>query len=233
MAKKDPFIEWLQSRLTSHGFPCGAIDGILGPVTTKALVAFQRARGLPQTGTATEATVTALRLTSVGSTPRPVEPAAPQTDRWPRQKDMQAFYGKPGENLATFEIPYPLRLSWDKGTIVRKMTLNRKCGPSAVKVLEEVERTYNEAERRNLGLDLFGGSYNNRTMRGGTAISTHAYGIAIDFDPERNGLNTKAPQARLSHADAIPFWQAWEREGWVSLGRARNFDFMHVQAARL
>jgi len=61
----------------------------------------------------------------------------------------------------------------------------------------------------------------------------HAYGAAFDFDPLRNGLKVKAPMARLSHQDAIPFWEIWEAEGWVSLGRARNFDYMHVQAVRL
>ena len=29
------------------------------------------------------------------------------------------------------------------------------------------------------------------------------------------------------------WWQCWEEEGWLSLGRTRNFDWMHVQAAKL
>ena len=29
------------------------------------------------------------------------------------------------------------------------------------------------------------------------------------------------------------WWKLWEEEGWVSLERQRNFDWMHVQAARL
>ncbi len=70
-------------------------------------------------------------------------------------------------------------------------------------------------------------------MRGGQSYSMHSWGIAIDFDPERNQLKWGRPRARLSHSDAAPFWDAWEAEGWVSLGRARNFDWMHVQAARL
>lgn len=28
-------------------------------------------------------------------------------------------------------------------------------------------------------------------------------------------------------------WKCWEEEGWVSLGRQRNYDRMHVQAAKL
>jgi len=33
--------------------------------------------------------------------------------------------------------------------------------------------------------------------------------------------------------DCEAFWKAWEEEGWLSLGRSRNFDWMHVQACRL
>jgi hypothetical protein len=70
-------------------------------------------------------------------------------------------------------------------------------------------------------------------MRGGNSYSMHSWGIAIDFDPERNRLNWNSGEARLAKPDCIPFWQAWEAEGWVSLGRTRDFDWMHVQAARL
>ena len=28
-------------------------------------------------------------------------------------------------------------------------------------------------------------------------------------------------------------WWFWEEEGWVSLGRTKNPDWMHVQAAKL
>ena len=59
-----PFEMWLQSRLTAHGFACGVIDGILGPKTLHALRSFQKARGLPVTSQADEATVMALRASS-------------------------------------------------------------------------------------------------------------------------------------------------------------------------
>jgi hypothetical protein len=113
------------------------------------------------------------------------------------------------------------------------MTVHTKVAASAERVLQAVASIYSPAERKTIGIDLFGGSLNVRKMRGGSAYSMHSWGIAIDFDPERNQLNWGRDKARLAQADAVPFWSEWEKEGWLSLGRARNFDWMHIQAARL
>jgi len=126
-----------------------------------------------------------------------------------------------------------MRLAWAKDQIVTRITLHAKVIESAGRAFEAIASAYGPVKRAELGLDLFGGSLNVRRMRGGSAWSMHAWGIAIDFDPERNQLNWGRGKARLAQPDADAFWAAWEREGWVSLGRARNFDWMHVQAARL
>jgi hypothetical protein len=126
-----------------------------------------------------------------------------------------------------------MRLAWARDTIVTRMTLHAKVAPSAGRVFEKIAETYAPHERVALGLDIFGGSLNVRRMRGGTSYSTHSWGIAIDFDPERNQLSWSRERARLAHPDAIPFWEAWEAEGWLSLGRERNYDWMHVQACEL
>ena len=230
------FEEWLQSRLTSHGFPVGPIDGVIGDKTTAAIKAFQAARGLPVSGKADEATVAALRSTSAGPVVRPIgedQPAPTIKSVWPRQADVSAFYGAVGTSQTSIAIPFDMWLAWDKSVRVRKMTLHTKVAASAERVLQAVAGLYSAQERKTIGLDLFGGSLNVRKMRGGSAWSMHSWGIAIDFDPERNQLNWDHTRARLAKPDAIPFWLEWEKEGWVSLGRARDFDHMHVQAARL
>lgn len=239
------FEQWLQSRLTAHGYPVGGIDGNIGPVSIAALKAFQRARGLEVTGKADGTTVSHLRMPSSAVLPEKLvgvpnrngaEPAIeppPSHTLWPRQADCMAVFGPVGTSQVLVELPFAMVLAWDKSVRVRKISLHSKVAASASRVFEQVAELYTEAERAALGLNIFGGSLNVRRMRGGTAYSMHSWAIAIDVDPERNGLNVKAPQARLSHADAVPFWEAWEAEGWLSLGRAKNFDWMHVQAARL
>lgn len=230
------FEHWIQSRLTSHGFPVGPIDGVIGDKTTAAIKAFQSRNGILPSGKADEATIAALRSTSAGPVVRPIgedQPAPTIKSVWPRQADVSAFYGAVGTSQTSIAIPFDMWLAWDKSVRVRKMTLHTKVAASAERVLQAVAGLYSAQERKTIGLDLFGGSLNVRKMRGGSAWSMHSWGIAIDFDPERNQLKWGRDKARLAQSDAVPFWLEWEKEGWVSLGRARDFDHMHVQAARL
>ncbi|MCE7030191.1 peptidoglycan-binding protein [Jiella avicenniae] len=243
------FEAWLQSRLTAHGFACGPIDGVVGPITTAAIRAFEASRGLPVDGMADDAVVTALRESSSQVDPetaaalegrapaeaeiQKIDLASLKINAWPRQSGVPAFYGAVGTRQTRVDVPFDFFLSSAKTTRVKTITLHEKVAASASRVLQTIAATYSAAERKALGLDLFGGSLAVRRMRGGSSWSMHSWGIAIDFDPERNQLKWGAPKARLSHDDALPFWRAWEAEGWLSLGRARNYDFMHVQAARL
>lgn len=50
----------LQARLTAAGFDAGTADGVIGRRTEAAIRAFQQARGLPVTGTASPALLDAL-----------------------------------------------------------------------------------------------------------------------------------------------------------------------------
>jgi len=137
-----------------------------------------------------------------------------------------------GKNQTTLLLPYEMKLAWDTNSIVRKISIHEKVHDSAKAALTEILEIYgNDIE--DLGLDLFGGCLNVRKMRGGSNWSMHSWGIAIDFDPENNQLKWGDDKARLAGDDYIPFWEAWEKQNWVSLGRTKNYDWMHVQAARL
>lgn len=239
------FNMWLQSRLTAHGFTVGEINGVINDATLKALKAFEAKHGLKIDGTADPAVVNALRASASALSPVDMiaipnrdlvpekETFQPSRRTWPRQSEVPAFYGPVGQNQTSIEIPFDMFLAWDKGSRVRKITLHKLVADSALKVFQSIAIAYSAAERKSLGIDLFGGSLNVRRMRGGRSYSMHSWGIAIDFDPERNQLKWGRDKARLAQPDAVEFWVAWESAGWLPLGRARNFDWMHVQAARL
>lgn len=205
-------------------YPPDDIDGLIGPDTRDAWERWQNALRDRQ--------VTPAVAQIAAPTPRPTAPAA-VGNAWPTQAGVNAFYGEVGSRQTALALPYPMRLAWDKAKTVRTMTLHQRVAPSACRVLARALEHYGETKIRELGLDLFGGSLAVRKMRGGSAWSMHSWGIAIDFDPERNQLRWGRDRARLAKADAAKFWEFWEAEGWVSLGRARNYDWMHVQAARL
>ncbi|MFA1621239.1 hypothetical protein ACDY96_00045 [Rhizobium mongolense] len=82
---------------------------------------------------------------------------------------------------------------------------------------------YGAADVSRLALDIFGGCYNYRPMRGGKSWSMHAFGIAVDLDPENNQLKWTEAKAKFTKADYVPFWNFVESEGAVSLGRAKDY----------
>ncbi|MFY9289254.1 MAG: peptidoglycan-binding protein [Methylorubrum rhodinum] len=240
----------IQRALIARGYDLGTggpsgkgDDGKAGARTQKAIKAFQVANGLTPDGKVGENTKAALFPDAVparddalptfppsgGEPPR----GAGNAPVWPRQRDCMAFYGGVGLHQTQLVLPFPMRLAWDKKVVVNRISIHEKVHDSAARAFDRIAAAYDEAARKKLGLDLFGGSLNVRKMRGGSSYSMHSWGIAIDFDPERNQLKWGRDKARLAQPDAEEFWRIWEAEGWVSLGRARNMDWMHVQAARL
>lgn len=228
-------VETIQQRLTSVGLPVGPIDGAFGPVTKAAVEAFQKRAGLVVDGMPGPITQGAL-ADAVGGLANVSGPVRVETSHaidWPRQRDCVAFYGYPGRNQTRVKLPFAMKLAWNTGVEINSMTLHEKVADSASRCFERIADAYSAKKRAEIGIDLFGGSLNVRKMRGGSAWSMHSWGIAIDFDPARNRLRWKSNKARLAAPDAEKFWRIWEDEGWVSLGRARNMDWMHIQAARL
>jgi hypothetical protein len=103
---------------------------------------------------------------------------------------------------------------------------------SLYKIFESTLSTYG-VDIETLGLNLFGGCLNVRKMRGGSSWSIHSWGAAIDLDPDNNQLRWDNNKATFAKSDYDPFWEIVEKEGWTSLGRRKNYDWMHFQAARL
>ena len=201
--------------LRDLGFYAGTIDGIVGPETRYGWERWQDyMRHVP------------------ANEPAPSELHGDVLKVWPTQTEVPTWYGPIGANQILVKPPYQFYL-YDSRTKVKQISLHKKCADSAMRVMQKVLETYGEKDIHKLHLDRFFGSLNVRKMRGGTAWSMHSWGIAIDFDANNNQLRWGSDKALFAKSDYTPWWQAWEREGWVSLGRQRNYDWMHVQAARL
>ncbi len=155
---------------------------------------------------------------------------------WPNQSEagLTAHYGRSCQvKQVSVRCPWKLRLAWDQGAILDSIRCHEKVAESLATVLDAVHRHYGEAEIKRLRLDQFGGCYNCRQMRGSSRMSTHAWAIAIDWDPDNNQLQWGRDRATLARPEYRDWWAIWEREGWLSLGRVKNYDWMHIQAAKL
>ena len=205
-----------------EGIDAGVVDGLLG---TQSNNAFEEL----------------LYHVRFGRMPHPWRDHTniPNPNNWPgdRQSALNDFYGAPGRKgkdvpLKSIDLPYTHTLAWDLNVKVNRFSCHAKVADSMEKVLTEVFEHYGEERIKELGLDLWGGCFNFRKKRGGSTLSTHSWGIAVDYHPEMNRLRWGWNEAVFARPDYDFWWKAWEAEGWVGLGRVANFDWMHIQACR-
>jgi hypothetical protein len=213
------FIQFLSKK---YGFNPGPIDGFWGPQTSTAFDDMSE-------------------FLDTGIKPAPWRDDTPKVsfnpNNWPmqRQDALIAFYGQPGDSnqLTRIQLPYPHKLAWEKRTILNSFTCHKKVHDSMKAVLTKVLEVYGIEEIQRLGLDIWSGCVNVRQMRGGTEWSMHSWGIAVDYDDTNNQLKWGRDRARFARPEYDKWWQCWEEEGWESLGRKKNYDWMHVQAAKI
>lgn len=141
-------------------------------------------------------------------------------------------YGKPSENgeyLVIVESPYPMRIAWDTDTTVRKIRCHKLIADKLKAVLDEILIEYGYEKIKELGIDLYGGCFNYRKMRGGSSWSKHAWGIAIDLDPDRNQLRETSKTARFARPEYKKMIDIFYKHGFISLGVEKNYDWMHFE----
>ena len=141
-----------------------------------------------------------------------------------------AKYGKPNEKgtyLEVINLPYPMRIAWDTKTKVNKMRCHKLLKNNFLGVFNDLLAHYGYAKIVELGIDLYGGCFNYRAMRGGTEWSRHAFGIALDLDPERNQLKETSATARFARPEYKAMGDIFYKHGFVGLGREQNRDYMH------
>ena len=159
-------------------------------------------------------------------------PTAPE---WPTQPNVRAgnsMFGKPGDESALVSIKPAYQLYFE-GTPVKTIRVHRLIADHVAAALKEVLEHYGPTRIKELSLDQYGGSYNYRSTATGRSLSMHAWGVALDFAPGLNAYEKRKPYASLSRPECEAWWDIWERHGAVSLGRERDYDWMHLQFAKL
>jgi len=212
-----------QSFIRDAAIAVGDIDGLVGPQTMFAREAFQY-----QTTTGQP-----LQMPERDVEPEHAEPTTSEAKLWPRQSECERVFGRVDSNQTLLVLPYRMRLAWNPAKEISRFSCHEKVHDAFFRVFTRTLSEYGEVRIAQLRLDLFGGCLNVRLMSGGTRMSMHSWGIAIDLDPLRNPLRMTQTTAPFAKPEYEPFWRIVEGEGLVSLGRIRDFDWMHFQAARL
>jgi len=171
---------------------------------------------------------------------------------WPTQDQVlsgKSIYGNPkGRNVTAMSpgweaanivaIEPPFRMTY-AGTPIKRMRVHRLCATSLARVLCSLKDAArgNQAILDYWGVSIFGGVVAYRLMRGGSNLSIHSYGAAIDLDPARNGLGDTTPRFAQFPEVLAAFkkerwtWGAdWDGDG--STANERRPDGMHWQATK-
>lgn len=207
------------------GIEVGTIDGLTGPQTMHAREVWQGRKlnnGNP--------------VAKIETWRDDMDPEAPGAtaahNKWPKQRDVAAFYGTPDDvpaRMQTILFPFPMRIAWEPTSTVHKTSVHKLCAQSFVDIWTETLAHYGHDRIVELRLDMFGGVYNKRKMRGGSKWSMHAYGCAEDIDPDRNQLKWHRNNAELDDVPYKDFWDIVYKHGGLSLGREKDMDWMHFQ----
>jgi hypothetical protein len=153
---------------------------------------------------------------------------------WPHDDthSLIAFYGQPGKvELGHVIVPWHMVFSWDTHHVVPRFAMHVKCIEPMHRILNNIWQHYKQSQDaiEDIGMHLWGGAYNPRTVRGSSRWSVHAFGAAVDFDPDANEMNSRPSNP---HKMAQPVIDAFKAEGafWGGDFRIRH-DPMHFQFA--
>ena len=211
-----------QFKYLKAGIEVGAIDGFVGPQTEYARTIWKA----KETGQENE------ELTWRDKDVAPVTLKQNKTT-WPTQSGVMSYFGTPGTSQVQCKVPYDMVIAWAPTKKIRQFSCHRLVKDSLEYIWNKTLDKYGYEKIVDLRLHYFGGCLNVRKMRGGSAWSMHSWGIAVDLDPERNQLKWGKDKASFAKPEYDEFWKIVYETGAISLGIEKNFDWMHLQFARI
>ena len=143
--------------------------------------------------------------------------------------DIQQYIAEDGTLSAQWQtdqmgrciLPFSMPLDWNRSIYVNLITCHKKMVDVFETVLESIVDEGLQSQ-----IKTFGGCFTYRAQRGGTKLSTHAWGIAIDLNPFENQQGT---QGSMDQGVIDVFQQHGFEWGGNFPGSRR--DSMHFQFA--
>ncbi len=148
--------------------------------------------------------------------------------------DPQKHISEDGRMVPCWEAAWIQRLALPRplkyldGAEVTRVAVHRKAAPCLLNALVEINR----ADLWDF-LQPYGGGFNFRRIRGASALSMHALGLALDFDPDGNPYHGDPNESRFGKSgEGRAVVRLFELYGWFWGGRFKlNPDAQHFQFA--
>jgi hypothetical protein len=116
-------------------------------------------------------------------------------------------------------------LEWDRKKTISRVYCNARCAKDFVKALREINGYYGAVLVIKNGLNLYSGCYNKRPKRGGSSMSSHAWGMAFDINASGNPMNAKQSDTAIIKQNLIGFCNIMKDNNFRTL----KHDLMHWQ----
>lgn len=211
----------IQYMLNELGYYNGAIDGIWGKLSSKG---YQQVMHDLQIEGATLVKPEVTHTDEPFVLPDGSIPEVAKIGRY-SNADMQRAFGVVGEGTIRTELPYPMRLAWDTDTVVSHTQVHHLVARALQDALQAVLDHYGATAVTTLGLDLLGGVFNKRHMRGGTTWSSHAWGVSIDINPAGNPFRAHTSDTTFVNPAYTEFARIMVQHGFGTI----EYDLMHWQ----
>jgi len=181
---------------------------------------------------------------------RPAQVIPPDVIALPGENELAKFYGE--------AVPEPTFLDWFNFPVDDVVLYTREGLPlsdrdgngfddhrihtNLVEAIQDALATVyavlGDNRFHDEGWHVYGGAFNYRTKKAGTSLSCHAYGAAIDINPNENPLYSDRTTFSLEAVEVMEsFGFLWGPKAWGMPGYENPkhpgqwFDAMHFQAA--
>lgn len=130
--------------------------------------------------------------------------------------DLIEKCGEPGDNLVKRQFPFTLYLMGDKSQPCKTFVGHKRIADAVIEVFDDILDYYGIEYIRKNGLDNYGGCFSIRKAIGFSKISTHSWGMAVDYLPQMGPL--KGPNiipykiVEMFRAHGFQWGGIWPRE---------------------